>query len=60
MANVNVERIREIREELITRYGGIEGYFKHCQAQDRALAARSKNRRRKRPTRANRKKPKEK
>ena len=41
-----VEPIRQIREELIKRHGGIDGYFKHCQAQDRARAARAKRRRR--------------
>lgn len=50
-----VEEIRQIREALIKRYGGIEGYFRHCQALDRAWAARSKSRRRKPPLRAGRK-----
>lgn len=31
-----VEPIRQVREELINRHGGIEGYFEHCQAQERA------------------------
>jgi hypothetical protein len=44
-----VEEIRRTREELINRHGGIDGYFKHCQALDRAWSARSKSRRRKEP-----------
>jgi hypothetical protein len=39
-----VEEIRRIREELINRHGGIEGYFRHCQAQERAATARRKPR----------------
>ena len=44
-----VEQIRQIREELIQRHGGIDGYFKYCQAQERALT--------KRPARGRRTKP---
>ncbi len=36
MIDVIVDEVRQVREELIKRYGGIEGYFKHCQAQDQA------------------------
>jgi hypothetical protein len=49
MSDDIVEETRHIREELIKHYGGIDGYFKHCQALDRALAARPKPRRRKKP-----------
>lgn len=55
----DVEQITRIREELIKRYGGIEAYFKHCQAQERAWAARSRQRRKK-PTRRARKNTKRK
>jgi hypothetical protein len=55
MNDIIVEEVRRVREELIERYGGIDGYFKHCQAQERAQAARQKSRRRKRPSRAKRK-----
>ncbi len=48
-----VEQVRRVREELIERFGGIEGYFKHCQAQKRA--ARAKARLRKMPSRTPRK-----
>jgi hypothetical protein len=47
MKDVIVEPIRRIREELIERYGGIDGYFKHCQAQERARTTRARLRRRK-------------
>jgi hypothetical protein len=50
-----VEHIRQVREELIKRYGGIDGYFQHCRALDRAWAARSKSRRRKEPAHTARK-----
>jgi hypothetical protein len=55
MSDVIVDQIRLVREELINRCGGIDGYFKHCQAQDQARADRQKSRLRKRPTRAGRK-----
>jgi hypothetical protein len=55
MIDVIVDEVRQVREELIKRYGGIEGYFKHCQAQDQARTSRAKSRRRKRPARARRK-----
>lgn len=55
MSDIIVEEVRRIREELIDRYGGIDGYVKHCQAQDRARATRAKSRRRKPPRRAGRK-----
>jgi hypothetical protein len=42
-----VEQTRKVREELIGRHGGINGYFKYCQAQDRASARTSKLRRKK-------------
>ncbi len=53
-----VEQVRRVREQLIQRYGGIDGYFKHCQALDRAWSARSKSRRRKETFHTARKKTK--
>jgi hypothetical protein len=35
-----VEEVRRVRQELIKRFGGIKGYFQHCQAQERAFARR--------------------
>ena len=46
-----VEDIRRVREALIERHAGIEGYFKHCQSQDRARAAKAKPRGSQRPPR---------
>jgi hypothetical protein len=51
MSDVIVDEVRRVREELINQHGGIDGYFKYCQQQDRARAARVKSRRRKRTTR---------
>jgi hypothetical protein len=44
MNDIIVEEVRRVREELIKRHGGIDEYFKHCQAQDRARASRLKAR----------------
>jgi hypothetical protein len=55
MKDVIVDEVRRVREELIDRYGGIDGYFKHCQAQERTQATRRKSRRAKQATRAGRK-----
>lgn len=30
-----VDEVRRVREELIQRYGGLEGYLRHCEEQDR-------------------------
>ena len=58
MNEVIVEQVRRVREELIKLHGGIDGYFKRCQAQERARAARSKSQQRKRQIAAGRKSPK--
>jgi hypothetical protein len=50
-----VDEVRRVREELIDRYGGIEGYFKHCQAQEKAQAGPARSRRRKPKPRMRRK-----
>ena len=55
MNDVIVDEVRRVREELIIRYGGIDGYFKHCREQEKVRANRPKSRARKRPTRAGRK-----
>lgn len=47
MKDVIVDEVRRVREELIEQFGGIDGYFKHCQTQDRARLKRLKSRRRK-------------
>ncbi len=35
MTDPIVEEVRRVREELIRQYGGLDGYLKHCQEQDR-------------------------
>jgi hypothetical protein len=42
MNDIIVEEVRRIREELIERHSGIDGYFKYCQAQDRAWQGAAK------------------
>ena len=46
MSDVIVEQVRRVREELVNRYGGIDGYFRHCQAQERAPASQASRRKR--------------
>ena len=58
MNDMIVEQVRRVREELIKMYGGIDGYFKRCQAQERARAARPKSQQRKQRSVAGRKPPK--
>ena len=41
-----VEPIRRVREELIKRYGGMDGYIKHIQAMDRTRLRKAKQTRR--------------
>jgi hypothetical protein len=60
MSDIIVEEVRRVREELIKRHGGIEGYFKYCQAQDRARASRLKARPHKRRAHTTRKTTKDK
>lgn len=40
-----VDEVRRVREELIQRYGGIDGYFQHLQAMDRARLRKAKQKR---------------
>lgn len=55
MPDIIVDEVRRVREELIEQYGGIDGYFKHCQQQDRVCARRLKSKRRKQAARKGRK-----
>jgi hypothetical protein len=55
MRDVIVEEVRRVREELIKSFGGINGYFQHCQSLDRASAGRRKPRKRKQPLSGSRK-----
>jgi len=47
MTDPILDEIWRVREELLKRYGGVDGYFKHLQAMDRARARKAKTRRRK-------------
>jgi hypothetical protein len=57
-----VDEVRRVREELIQRYGGLEGYLKHCEEQDRRRRpeGRGKHRRKQRrqPNRSRKRNPK--
>jgi hypothetical protein len=46
----NVEEVRRVREELIKRYGGLDGYMKHLQAMDRERIRTAKKKRTRRAT----------
>jgi hypothetical protein len=46
----NVEEVRRVREELIKRHGGLDGYMKHLQAMDRARIRTAKKKRASRAT----------
>jgi len=41
----NVEEVRRVREELIKRHGGLDGYMKHLQAMDRERIRTAKKKR---------------
>ena len=41
----NVEEVRRVREELIKRHGGLDGYMKHFQATDRERNRTAKQKR---------------
>ena len=47
MTDPILEEVWRVREELLKRYGGIDGYFRHIQAMDRARLRKAKARRRK-------------
>ena len=36
----NVEAVREARESLVKKFGGLDGWFRHLQTLDRRRAAR--------------------
>jgi hypothetical protein len=48
MTDPILDEIWRVREELVQRYGGIDGYFKHLQAMDRARMRKARARQRKR------------
>jgi hypothetical protein len=49
--DVIVDEVRRVREELVKRYGGLDGWIEHLQEMDRERARSAKRRtRRKLPT----------
>ena len=42
MSDPIIEEVWRVREELIKRYGGMDGYVKHIQAMDRARLRKAK------------------
>jgi hypothetical protein len=46
----NVEEVRRVREELIKRHGGLDGYMKHLQQMDRERIRTAKRKRTRRAT----------
>ena len=43
MTDPIVDEVRGVREELIQRYGGLEGYLRHCEEQDRRRTSHRSN-----------------
>ena len=46
----NVEEVRRVREALIQRHGGLDGYMKHIQTMDRERIRAAKKKRTRRAT----------
>ena len=46
----NVEEVRRVREELIKRHGGLDGYMKHLHTMDRQRIRTVKKKRARRAT----------
>ena len=62
MNNPIVDVVRRVREKLISQHGGLEGYLKHCEQQDRRQTRKptGQGRRKRRcpvASRTNRRKP---
>jgi hypothetical protein len=49
MADPILDEIWRVREELLKKHGGLEGYFKYVQKVDRAHQARLRKKRKKAP-----------
>jgi hypothetical protein len=56
--DVIVDEVRRVREELIKRYGGLDGWIQHLQEMDRQRARKVKNPSPKRKAAVAKKKPK--
>ena len=42
--DVIVDEVRRVREELVKRYGGLDGWIEHLQQMDRERASKGKQR----------------
>jgi len=42
--DVIVDEVRRVREQLVKRYGGLDGWIEHLQAMDRERARKAKRR----------------
>jgi hypothetical protein len=47
--DVIVDEVRRVRDELVKRYGGLDGWIEHLQAMDRDRARKAKQRTGKKP-----------
>jgi hypothetical protein len=47
--DVIVDEVRRVRDELVKRYGGLDGWIEHLQAMDRERARKAKRRTVKKP-----------
>ncbi len=55
--NVIVDEVRRIRDELVKRYGGLDGWIEHLQAMDRERADQAKRQASKKSPTGGRKRP---
>ena len=53
--DVIVDEVRRVREELVKRYGGLDGWIDHLQAMDRARLNKSKSSRQRKTAKSTRK-----
>jgi hypothetical protein len=52
-----VDEVRRVRDELVKRHGGLDGWIEHLQAMDRERARQVKRQRLKKPASAGGKRP---
>jgi len=50
-----VDEVRRVRDELVKRHGGLDGWIEHLQAMDRERAGQAKRQSAKKPASAGRK-----
>lgn len=56
--DIFVDEVRRVREELIERHGGLDGWIQHLQEMDRERARKVKPRPKKKPASVAKKSPK--